>query len=706
MARRVRLPVVFGPGLDRESGIMATRPGSFEDLRNVLLRESKIELRKGFAAASTLTDPGGNPIEYIVGGHALRSDKVGLVVGWQGYTGGRAYGDEVYLFLVSADGSTAQRLGTWDGSWGAPPRVIMAESNGKVFLAHDEPVATKRNPTIYYDPLDSPTDPIQELSADLDGSGLAPVHFRGVVQHRDHLWGWGFGSINESHPEYVRSSMPADPTDFRENHYSVIGAQRDPVVSCVPAGRVLKVFKETEAFEIFGYSRSTFGWQGTDERHGCLAARLAVNKSGLVVAWGAEGPRVHGAGVESSPLDQPLELEGLDPTSLVDEGDVEDAFGFYVPALQAILFVFGQRVYALTTEREGAWKWGYWELGFQPRCGFTLVAGTSVSDAPTGYPEVSSIEPAGTYADVTVEHHGHSADEVLEVWISEDGGPYALTTTVAVTVSTPQVVRVPGSGELSAADYDVSLRYRRGVLYSEQYEDPDPSAWPLISQGSFTTNIDPASITSGIWQRQDATTEFIRLTVRPAEGLIDKDVNIYRDSSLIATVTPPQTEFGDFVYDDTGITGETEHIYQVETVDTINSPLSDPDAPEAVQWAGPTPGLVGQGSFGDGIFQIVWVHDERPSWAIRYANAIIGERYELWDNWDDVAEAPGAFPVTDRFPGGFVSNLSEWQALSTQLVGDLNGQTITAGIRRKTTVDGVDDYSQFETAELFFEDLS
>ncbi|MCK5652242.1 MAG: hypothetical protein KAJ42_12735, partial [Gemmatimonadetes bacterium] len=469
---------------------------------------------------------------------------MGVVVCYQETT------EKVWVHRIDSLGLTAELIGEWenDNGWGEePPKVSMAESYGRVFMAHNLRSVTNRAATIYYDPIFGSA-PLDTLEADFKGTGAHDVHFRGVVRHLKYLFGWGYGDETEDRPELVRSSRAGDPTSFSPEHYFIAGDRRDPVISCRPASNRLLVFKEVESHVIFGSGRDDFGIDIQDPLYGILGSELATNLGGTVLGWSAEGPRVWDGRGPSQEIAIPLELEGAEPADLVAEGLAVDAFAAYIPGIRVVGFFFGKRVYALTTRIEGDWKWSYWELDFEPLCGFTLYPGVQDTVAPTGFPEWDDVDAGGIYADINLVNQNQDGDETLELWLSEDGGAWYLAKSEIVSTASTQTIRA--TSLTTGEDYEGALRYRRGTLYTSGYEGSDPSLWPAISQGSFNTDIAPPTWVSGVWSRTAVATEQILVTVTPAVGEEAQDIKVYREDVLVHTISGPHS--GDASWADEG----------------------------------------------------------------------------------------------------------------------------------------------------------
>ena len=408
MPEKQRAQLVFGSGFDRETGVMATAPASFEDLRNVILFQGKAQTRKGLEPMLEF------PVTHLLAIQPLRSEGAGMIVTYDQVTG------LVDIYRVDAAATAFSFVGNWfqmDGG-AAPPVVITTEVFGRVFFAHNDKFEAQRADTYVYNPFGA--DLLGPIEADLDGQGVHPIKFAGVVRHLDYLFGWGFGTLSQDRPEMVRVSMPGQPTVFHKEHYFVIGDRRDPVIACVPFASTLGVWKDAETHEIFGYARATFGSRIIDPLYGCIGSRLAVNVTGGLFFWSEIGPRYSFGGGPSQDAAQPLDVFGWEPESLVVEGATEYAFADFIRDVRAVIFVYNRRVYALFL-RGGLpnAKWCYWELGQDVYCSGTLFqGGLGLLEAPTGHPECTGIVrgESGTFMDVSWDNIGLTGDEIVELW--------------------------------------------------------------------------------------------------------------------------------------------------------------------------------------------------------------------------------------------------------------------------------------------------
>lgn len=668
-----KLPMPFGQGLDRETGVMAMRPGTFEDLRNVLLHQGKAIVRPGFNKTLDILDDEGNQVSHILQGHALRSERVGVVVSYQSTT------EKVWIHRIDTAGSTAELIGEWVhdlGGWGSTaPIISMAESYGRVFMAHDERNVLARAPTIYYDPIFGAS-PLNDLEGDFEGAGTHKIRFRGVRRHLAYLFGWGYGDENEDRPELVRSSAAGDPTTFSPNHYFQAGDRRDPVFNCVPAGARLVVLKETESQVIVGEGRDNFGIFPLDPLYGSINGALAVNFSGLVLAWSSEGPRVYDGSGPSQEISIPLDLGGLEPSDLIAQGDSDRAFAHYIPTLRVVTFVFGQRVFALTVRVEGDWKWSYWELGFTPYCGFTLYPGQQLATAPTGYPVYTAAVASGEWADITFNNVDQAGDETVEIWLRDQaGGDWFLAESSLVATTLAQTVRADHPDMDPGEVFDLAMRYRRGVLYNPAYTSSDPEDWPSVSRGTLTMGINAPLITAGVWSRTGASTEQVELTITPGVGVEANDIEVFRDDVSIGTITGPHA--GDVTFTDTSPTGETEHTYHAVT---NGSGIDSPPSPDLDVWVGPP-----------GQPVIEWIQGLNDSrYELGFTTPDPTLETEIHDTYDD-AGGVGSFALRDTELAGDDSYITP----NLSAVPAYPGLTIDVKVRQKATAFSVDDYSPF-----------
>ena len=386
--RIITLP--YGEGLERSKGVMVVQPTTFEDLRNVFQFDGKAQVRKGTVLRSILQDDQPADLDVTVMLEPLRSESASMGVGYN-TTGGN--NREVWLNRMLIDGTVPTPiglLGVLDGGVTfEPPIIVGADSSNKFFIAHDEPNPTSRLVTQVYDPMDFPQ--LSNLQADLDGvSGQQDVFFRGVVRHLSYIFGWGYGSFSDPvRGDVVRVSNSGDSRIFEDFAFFEAGQQGETVMVCRSAGPTLSVFKETETYEIFGYSPDTFGIRLADSLFGAVGSRLAVSVAGTVFFWSTQGPRLTSGG-PSIDIAVPLDIDGPDPATLVAESDPQDAFAAYDPRTRVVQFVWGQRVYALSIRDPTRPRWSYYELGERAQSSglfFSTQSQAGGGGPPIGAPE-------------------------------------------------------------------------------------------------------------------------------------------------------------------------------------------------------------------------------------------------------------------------------------------------------------------------------
>lgn len=434
MPERRRVPIPFGPGLERETGVTAVQPGSAEDLRNVYFRKGKLVFRRGHTSKLAFTDRNDQPITDVIAGQMLLGARVGVVCTYQGDDTKAAYGD-VDLHLIDAVASFSRRLGPDDGpSWfntsnldldpANVPVVVSTDIYNRAFFAHDQPNVTKRAPTIFYDHYEGAElqhlyigEDWQDFDDELDADEQPKMKFRGVYGYEYWLVGWGWGTPSVDRPDMVRISIAANPKVFRATHYVPVGSRNDPTVSVCAAGDLLAVFKETETHAIVGKSKAKFAVQMIDKRFGCVGSKLTTEVENTCFFWSKQGPRATTGG-PSSDLSQPLALDEGEPAGLATEGSITYAWANYLRDERLVLFGFNQRVYVLSVYQRENPRWCYWELGFEQRCGFQLYS----TGAGAGQGEDSGPGPgpgppdADAFADWIENDTDISAGQIKPTW--------------------------------------------------------------------------------------------------------------------------------------------------------------------------------------------------------------------------------------------------------------------------------------------------
>jgi hypothetical protein len=705
MAERGSVPLVFGGGLDRETGVMAMQPGGMEDLRNVHLMRGKYQVRRGFERVMEFTDDLGNEQTDVIGGIAMQGRRAAVYV---------TYDEVNYIvnvFIGDHTGSWAAWLGEWpfkrdddsdilSASNPYPPVVLLAEYNNLVFMAHTSNSVSERAQTyvVYYDETSGAYqlhgltvgNPASDAPAGqwMDEHGTVTeqkVRFRGVVDHLEYMIGWGWGDQWEDRPELVRISQPGVPVAkvisgeaFDPLHYWIVGDEGDPVIRCLPAAESLLCFKETETWDLFGRSYLNFGYRKLDALYGMLEPRLAVNVEGAVFAWTNEGPRVFAPDGTSEGLEIPLELTLPEPYDLVAKGDDEYAFAVYMPVYRSVWWVFGRRVYCLYIREPGDWKWGYHELGFDPLCGFRLPqSGWGLVDPPTGYPSSPTMNDiTDTTADVVVTNNSQDADETLEIWLKPGDGDWSLHKSTPVTSAATQEWTLES---LKAGwDYDLAVRYRRGPYYTFGYESDDPATWPSTAQTSFTTTLAALpTINGALWSRTSSTVEQILVTITPPYTGADYDVELRRGAVLIDTESDVA---GQFSHADEGLSPEANNSYDCR----LRTPyVNGAYTSTTVVWGGPVSPTIQDAYPRPG-------HAE--SYVVEWGNATNLET-EISDSLPTEIEANA------------LDNLRYTQGVGqfTAIVGPISGSTGIqpwVAVRHKQTAFTVTDYSNHSAMQL------
>lgn len=371
MAERTVTQLPFGEGLDRASGKTVVRPSAMRDVSNMILEEGRATIRRGLLSVESFVDDVGDPVTHIIGGRAQRVAAIGIVVGYQQTTG------KVFVYRTDSFGENPVIISrdTAEEFWfeldplSEPPLVWLTDTYGKVFLAHDDAIMANRAPTYYYDSL---LDQLLPLEMDF-GTGLEQIYFRGVRTHLSYLLGWGFGTtMDPDHPEMVRASMPNDPTVFDKMHFWYAGQRADPILNIESNGDIALVLKQTDRYQIFGYDRATFGIKPIDSHSGLAGSHLSVGVDGQIFAWSVEGPNVTDGRGPAQSIAAELDLDGFEPESLIAGGPATRGFAFYVHDRRLIVFVFGQRGYALSIKNPQKWRWSYLEFGRELTCAFHL----------------------------------------------------------------------------------------------------------------------------------------------------------------------------------------------------------------------------------------------------------------------------------------------------------------------------------------------
>lgn len=117
---------------------------SQEDVRNVRLAKGFAHVRLGVSVpVTTFTE------QFVVAGEPFRAEGAAILVAYNSTS------RDVNVYRTTASGAAPSLIAKWftlDAAADSPPIVFMAEVDGLMFMAHDEPVLTRRAPSVYYDP--------------------------------------------------------------------------------------------------------------------------------------------------------------------------------------------------------------------------------------------------------------------------------------------------------------------------------------------------------------------------------------------------------------------------------------------------------------------------------------------------------------------------------------------------------------------------
>jgi hypothetical protein len=497
MPKRPQQPFPFGAGIDRATGEGATSPGEFRDIRNLVLKEGKAQTRKGLSNKVGITMNGStNAATDLMHIGPFRAAERGLIVATEA---GASAAQAVEVWRTATTGLNPTFCYAWVPPI-APPspvQVFGAESYSRYFLAHDEELITRRASTVSLNTSFAGS----VLNADLDGAGANPVKFRGVSRYLNYLVGWGFGTnADQDRPEILRMSYPGDPTTFDKNHYFVCGARTEPILNALAMPGILLVCKESELYAVEGYDRTTFGLRLADSYYGLAGSHLAVvAANGECYFWSKSGPRVTNGG-PSQDLGLPLDLDGPQPADLVASGDAAYGWAAYISEQRLVLFGFPDRgvgktrVYCLSVREPQNPRWSY--LEFEKAIMTVGLFYAATGGAPTGYPDIGTLTATADALTVPWTNIGALGDETVEVWLKVGAGSYLRVYQVTVSGASQSKILDATHGVTPGATHYVALRYRRGVAYTADYNDPVTGGWgatPITqSVDSIAVPADPA----------------------------------------------------------------------------------------------------------------------------------------------------------------------------------------------------------------------
>lgn len=258
-------------------------------------------------------------------------------------------------------------------------------------------------------------------------------------------------------------------------------------------------------------------------------------------------------------------------------------------------------------------------------------------------------------------------------------GEWTLAASVAVGASADQVVRITGLTE--ATNYNVALRYRRGLKYNAGAEGSDPGTWPAISRGQFTTTVNPPEITNAVWSRTAADAEKITLTIVPE--ITDENIVVYRNGPTDSEFTPYATisapHAAEITWADDEITGESAYEYYVRSSGDNPSPPSE----EVRVWAGPA-----------GIPTLDYAIGFLEGYEVGWTNGDATLATEIHDTYDDNGGVE-AYSLRATEAAGEVEHT---ETLLANVPAE--GVSFAVRLRHKATAFTVDDYGEFSTPGL------
>lgn len=343
----VELPTRFGGGLnlsDAPDALADTEARVLENLR--LAGRGWIASRK---ATVELSAPDGDVVAIAPYNHAV--GVAGVLLVWDSVL------SLVELWTVDGYGGSATNVGTVPGyGSGVTSRPFFTGAVlGKVLFFAD---ISKTNGLVCYDPNDVLGSGVTMFQPTFDfdvPSAHAVAKPRVVVEHRNHLWIFGYG--DEADPdrgEVARFSYlgivddgqgagdagiggATGSTDLFDTEDAVPVAPRgDEVVAAASASDRLVLATEREASVIYGSGRSTWRRDSIDNQRGCVNTRAMIEADGVVYWLSPLGPcRYRGGGVVEDLS------EKIDP--IMDQIDFSTCFAAHHPNENHVRWYYRRR---------------------------------------------------------------------------------------------------------------------------------------------------------------------------------------------------------------------------------------------------------------------------------------------------------------------------------------------------------------------------
>lgn len=556
-------------GVSRETGTPVGDPSGFTDLRNIEFFPGAVRLREGLGpSVATVSAPVVCAVQ-VFSAYALAC--------WVLYDPATR---DVTVVTTDLQGQQEGAVGTWgtlDLNAEEPPRFVMAEAYGIMVFAHDEPNVQARLETYRFDPPNTGNE-WQAIEADLDGLGLEPVKFRGVVQHLGAIWGWGFGTDSDpDRPELIRRSNPDDPTVYQAQSFFQVGVRLDPIIAVCPVAGSLAILKGSSWYRLDGATSAEFTLQLVDPVIGCVGARAVLNVNGVLYWWSPMGPKAT-SGASTQDVASPLDLTGPLPAELPVPGPGAWCWAYQDPATYRASFVFPDpqeeatetTAFTMSLRDPSTVRWSYDVWGALLLCGALTTTGAGSFLIPPGHAD--SVTVTGTQGTgdpqitVTWVNVACVGDESVEIWAAMNAGPYGLVATVPVNLTVSPQVAVVTHPSLTNGTVDVALRMRRMGRYDPAYADPDPALWPAGSQASGTITV----IATPVFTSDSYTpaTETLALAWTMATATADLDVELTCLETVVAGTDTPTPVAGG---------GPTMTTFAPGTVSFSGTTLGPPD---------------------------------------------------------------------------------------------------------------------------------
>lgn len=468
------------------------------------------------------------------------STYAGIAVGWVSAT------QVVALYKVAETGAVTS-IGNLSGYTGhaSAPTVHVAVVNGVVFVVDE---GRSKGLTIW-DPnnrLGAGADFFQPtFDFDLSGAGHAVALFNLVLEHRNHLFGFGYGDETDAdHPEFMRFSYlnlvddghgsgdvgtgsaetrSLNLFDNEDVRTFVPKGERIVLASSAPDRLMLRT--EREAWVIHGSDYETWSGDKIDSERGAVNSKAGGEANGEFYCWSRLGPdRYRGGGS----LEDMTEMDGWGSIRpLIEEMDLTSLFFWHQVERHTVWWEFRRKddTTAGCDRRVGVnYREGAWLLDVHPS--YRVTCG--------GYLRPSGLEsPAGApsslaFSQVTVR-------SALATWTPGD---------LAIGVRT-NVYRAPDNAG-SAGTY-VLIATLEGAASQAPITNLDPSTRYWIKVEHVRNGTASAAV------EDDFTTDASGVT-EPANLAVENRTYTYRSGDTWK-VGPLPTLFWDIVQ-----TGVTVHI--------------------------------------------------------------------------------------------------------------------------------------------------